>query len=354
MVRSHMREGESLISALARLQGEGRRLLFQPGRPPEWTEEQRQILAALFGSEIMDRLSMGSAEIDQLLRRELLEKLSTESASELVSKSRMAELLGPIESSLFSAYAAGGLGAAFSSEVTSWTTGLGASWSAQPFGQGRGNFSCTSTPRSFSTAALIPTRKSGSTASQMQLLARRHFPLPFPFPGRQLRHPHRRRISRRRRAALRLASFRARHRAYRAKSPHRPARASADGAHGPEVAVPPSGIGNPKLEIRSYAGFSDRTDCGQPTSRPRSGSNSSNFEFRISNFSPILMELCAPTARLRSAAPLLPRFPRVRAPRLPAHPSQLPARAELPSASRQSPRPGKNAPRTTFAVSYSS
>jgi hypothetical protein len=135
MVRGRMREGESLITALARLQGEGRRLLFQPGRAPEWTEEQRQVLAALFGQEVLDRISMGSAEIDQLLRQELLEKLSTESASELVAKSRIAELLGPTQSSLFSAYAAGGLGAAFGSEVTSWLTGLGASWSAQPFGQ---------------------------------------------------------------------------------------------------------------------------------------------------------------------------------------------------------------------------
>jgi hypothetical protein len=137
MVRGRMREGESLITALARLQGEGRRLLFQPGRPPEWSDEQRQVLAALFGQEVMDRISMGSGDIDQLLRKELLEKLSTESASELVAKSRIAELLGPIESSLFSAYAAGGLGAAFSSEVTSWNTALGASWSAQPFGQAR-------------------------------------------------------------------------------------------------------------------------------------------------------------------------------------------------------------------------
>jgi len=140
MVRGHMREGESLITALARLQGEGRRLLFQPGRAPAWSEEQRQVLAALFGQEIMDRISMGSAEIDQLLRQELLEKLSTESASELVSKSRIAELLGPTESSLFSAYAAGGLGAAagFGSEVTSWLGAIGSSWSAQPFGQESG------------------------------------------------------------------------------------------------------------------------------------------------------------------------------------------------------------------------
>ena len=138
MVRTRMRDGESLIGALSRLQGEGRRLLFQPGKAPEWSDEQRQVLAALFGQEVMDRISMGSAEIDQLLRQELLEKLSTESASELVSKSRITELLGPTESSLFSAYAAGGLGSAFSSEVTSWSSALGSSWSAQPFGQAAG------------------------------------------------------------------------------------------------------------------------------------------------------------------------------------------------------------------------
>jgi hypothetical protein len=135
MVRGRMRDGESLITALARLQGEGRRLLFEPGKTPEWNEEQRQVLAALFGSEVMDRIAMGSGTIDQLLRQELLEKLSTESASELVSKSRLTEILGPAESSLFSAYAAGGLGAAFGSEVTSWLGAAGSSWSAQPFGQ---------------------------------------------------------------------------------------------------------------------------------------------------------------------------------------------------------------------------
>jgi hypothetical protein len=71
-----------------------------------------------------------------LLRKELLEKLSTESASELVSKSRLAQLLGPTETSLFSAFAAGGLGVgAFGSEVTSWLGAVGSSWSAAPFGQ---------------------------------------------------------------------------------------------------------------------------------------------------------------------------------------------------------------------------
>jgi len=186
MVRGRMHEGESLITALSRLQGEGRRLLFQPGQAPEWTDEQREVLAALFGRDLADRVNMGSAEIDQLLRQELLEKLSTESASELVAKGRIAELLGVSQSSLFSAYAAGGLlgvaafasgggfgsaagfgaqaafgsggafgsgagfgaglasaagfgsGAGFGSETSSLFSALGSSWSAQPFGQEAG------------------------------------------------------------------------------------------------------------------------------------------------------------------------------------------------------------------------
>lgn len=157
MVRNTMHNGETLMSALARLQGEGRRLAFGTGTVPGWTDEQRQVLAALFGNEIVERIGMGSGDIDQLLRQELQQKLSTESASELVAKAR--ELFAPGESSLFSGFV-GGAGSALSaasafssglfstamlggagawgSEVTSWLTGLtevGSSWSAQPFGQ---------------------------------------------------------------------------------------------------------------------------------------------------------------------------------------------------------------------------
>ena len=186
MVRNTMREGETLMQALARLQGEGRKLAFGTGTAPDWTDEQRQVLAALFGSELVERIGMGSAEIDQLLRKELLEKLNTESASELVAKARELGLpgvsslfsgfgefgaLGAFSSGLFSASLLGALGAwgsevsswlaglsalsasgsevsswlaglsgvgawgAWSSEVTSWSTALGSSWSAQPFSE---------------------------------------------------------------------------------------------------------------------------------------------------------------------------------------------------------------------------
>ncbi len=127
MVKTTMSEGETLINALSRLQGEGRKLAFAPGKIPEWSEEQRKILAALFGEELVSRIGMGSGEIDQLLRKQLQEKLSTESASEMMAKGPLAALLGPAESSLFSAMGMWG------AEVTSLFSGIGASWSAQPF-----------------------------------------------------------------------------------------------------------------------------------------------------------------------------------------------------------------------------
>ncbi len=110
MVREKMEEGESLIAALARIAGEGR-IEFHAGRAPSWSEEQKRLLAALLGEALTDRVGLGSAEIDQLLRKKLSEKLSSESASGL--SGRYAEALEPGPTSLFS--------------------GIGASWSAQPF-----------------------------------------------------------------------------------------------------------------------------------------------------------------------------------------------------------------------------
>lgn len=126
LVTEHMREGESLLQAVARIAGEGREIAFTAGNAPTWTDEQRALLAALLGSSLIDRVGMGSAEIDQLLRKELLERLQSESASELAAK--FYERLAPGESSLFS----GVTGSLFSG-VTSWGAAAGASWSAQPF-----------------------------------------------------------------------------------------------------------------------------------------------------------------------------------------------------------------------------
>ena len=86
IVKVAMEQGESLVAALSRLQGEGRDLAFVPGKAPNWTNEQREVLIALLGSELVDRVGLGSAEIDQILRKELQKKLNTESASELAAK----------------------------------------------------------------------------------------------------------------------------------------------------------------------------------------------------------------------------------------------------------------------------
>jgi hypothetical protein len=110
LVKEKMLEGESLISALARIAGEGR-LEFRPGMAPTWTDEQKRLLAALLGDTLIERLGLGSEEIDQLLRKQLQQKLYSESASGL--SGAFLETLGPTTSSLFS--------------------GIGASWSAQPF-----------------------------------------------------------------------------------------------------------------------------------------------------------------------------------------------------------------------------
>jgi hypothetical protein len=121
LVAEHMREGETLLQSIARITGEGRDIAFSAGKAPTWTDEQRALLAALLGTDLIDRLGLGSEEIDQLLRKQLIEKLQSESSSELAGKFYQRLAPGLAESSLFS-------GVLFSG-VSSW----GSSWSAQPF-----------------------------------------------------------------------------------------------------------------------------------------------------------------------------------------------------------------------------
>jgi hypothetical protein len=115
MVRASMAEGESLIEALSRVQRHGLSVEAGSRKVSEWTPEQKQLLAAIVGSEVLNQIEMGSGDIDRLIRQGLEAKLHTESASELAARGRITELWGPGESSLFS--------------------GFGASWSAQPFSQ---------------------------------------------------------------------------------------------------------------------------------------------------------------------------------------------------------------------------
>jgi hypothetical protein len=112
LVTDHMREGETLLQAVSRITGEGRQIALASGTAPTWTREQRALLAALVGQSVVDRVGLGSAEIDHLLSKHLVENLQSESASQF--SARFYESLGPTTSSLFSP--------------------IGASWSAQPFG----------------------------------------------------------------------------------------------------------------------------------------------------------------------------------------------------------------------------
>ncbi len=107
LVQERMAEGETLIAALARVAGEGR-IEFHSGAMPTWTDEQKRLLAALLGDSLVDRVGLGSDELDQLLRKQLHQRLHSESASGLQLSN-----FGPSTQSLFSA--------------------IGASWSAQPF-----------------------------------------------------------------------------------------------------------------------------------------------------------------------------------------------------------------------------
>ena len=113
-VKASMGEGESMLNALARIQNEGRKLIFILGAAPEWTDEQRRLLAALLGNEAEEILGLSSVEIDVLLRRQLKERLFSELGSGL-----LAQTLGTAEGSLFSALSAFGSW----SEVSSWAAG---------------------------------------------------------------------------------------------------------------------------------------------------------------------------------------------------------------------------------------
>jgi hypothetical protein len=112
VVEAAKSRGEPLAEALARLQ---QAALNGGSRSPNWGPAQLQMLETLFGKDLLARLSsMESSELSTFLRADLSAPTSSESASELVAKSRLAQLLVPPESSLFSG---GVFGAALSSEL---------------------------------------------------------------------------------------------------------------------------------------------------------------------------------------------------------------------------------------------
>ena len=117
LVQQHMEDGETLLEAIARITGDGH-LQMRTGTVPIWSEEQKRLLAMLLGESVVDVIGLGSDEIDRLLRKALQQKLHSEAASGL----------------------SGRLGAGFgpsSFNLSSLTSPMGASWSAQPFGVAR-------------------------------------------------------------------------------------------------------------------------------------------------------------------------------------------------------------------------
>ena len=94
--------GEPLTEALARLQQAAASNL---GRPSSWNESQLHILETLLGKAFVGELSsMTSEELASYLRTDLATQLDSESASELLAKGRLAQLLAPEASSLFSGF----------------------------------------------------------------------------------------------------------------------------------------------------------------------------------------------------------------------------------------------------------
>ena len=93
-------EGQPLTETLARLQ---QAAIGGQGGSSSWGGEQIKVLETLLGKEFLDRLfSMSSQDVLQFLHSELSGRMDSESASELLAKGRLASLLAPGESSLFS------------------------------------------------------------------------------------------------------------------------------------------------------------------------------------------------------------------------------------------------------------
>lgn len=132
-IQTAITSGETLIQALARLQKDGKLMAFGHGVAPSFSSDQRVVLEALLGSELMEELSSGafsSEEIEARIRKHLEEKLSSGNASELLAKGQWSAE----ESSLFSALgalsSAGGGSSWGASALSSWAAAALTSWAA--------------------------------------------------------------------------------------------------------------------------------------------------------------------------------------------------------------------------------
>jgi hypothetical protein len=123
-IQHAVQSGETLITALSRLQKEGKLFAFGSGAIPGISIEQRIILEALLGSNFVEELASGglsSQQLEERVRKHLEEKLSSQGPLSSFSGQQW----GAAESSLFSA-----LGALSSQEVSGWGPAELSSWAA--------------------------------------------------------------------------------------------------------------------------------------------------------------------------------------------------------------------------------
>jgi hypothetical protein len=160
-IQTAIRSGETLIQALARLQKDGKLMAFGQGVTPDFSTDQRVVLEALLGKDLIDNLSSGafsSEEIEGRIRQHLEEKLSSGNASELLAKGQW----GAEESSLFSALgaisSAGGVNSSWgTAALSSWAAAALTSWAAAaqgPSSWGAESVSSWPAQASWSAAAL--------------------------------------------------------------------------------------------------------------------------------------------------------------------------------------------------------
>lgn len=138
-LQAALRSGETATQALARLQKEGQFSAF--GAPAgELSAEDRFVVEALLGKELMADLSSGSLSSDVLetrIREQLKLKLSSEGTSELLSRSQWSSseglpgLLDSLSSAALSSWTnASGIAIGASETLASWNQAPQSSWSA--------------------------------------------------------------------------------------------------------------------------------------------------------------------------------------------------------------------------------
>jgi hypothetical protein len=100
VISSARTQGQPLAESLARLQ---QAAIGSSEGVSSWGGEQVKVLETLLGKDFLGRLfSMSSQEVIEFLHGEMSGRLDSESASELLAKGRLAAMLAPGESSLFS------------------------------------------------------------------------------------------------------------------------------------------------------------------------------------------------------------------------------------------------------------